>query len=155
MCCYSPNVFYILFFLVISCWLNSNSFLLVSEEFVWHSHFDLNPEPLKFFVYLFRKQAVDFLIFSVFLFVTILFIFSCNSLSFYVSFHKVNNCFFYLLVCPLYLVQCWSHSWCLIHISRLIIKTSKFPCFLNFAKHRLVLLCRNSAIFFVRACPVP
>ena len=85
----------------------------------------------------------------------ILFIFSCNSLSFYVSFHKVNNCFFYLLVCPLYLVQCWSHSWCLIHISRLIIKTSKFPCFLNFAKHRLVLLCRNSAIFFVRACPVP
>lgn len=56
MCCYFPNVFYILF-LVISCWLNSNSFLLVSEQFVWHSHFDLNPEPLKFFVYLFRNQG--------------------------------------------------------------------------------------------------
>ena len=56
-CCYFPNVFYILFFLVISCWLNSNSFLLVSEEFAWHSHFDLNPEPLKFIVYLFRNQV--------------------------------------------------------------------------------------------------
>lgn len=80
----------------------------------------------------------------------ILFIFSCNSLSFYVSFYKDNNCLLYLLLCPLYLEQCWSHIWCLIHISWLIIKTSKFPCFLNFVKHRLVLLCRNSAMFLWR-----
>ena len=39
----------------------------------------------------------------------ILFIFSCNSLSFYVSFYKDNNCLLYLLLCPLYLEQCWSH----------------------------------------------